>query len=107
MKLVTCACHGRSAELVFAPLQLQLQAGVPDGERSAEAGKKEMYLSDADFQTHFGMDKAEGGLRQDWKGEQGVKSKLRIFYIKGGWGGRPTGTTPTLIPHPPSSPPPN
>jgi advillin len=53
----------------------ELQAGVPDG---VDAGKKETYLSDADFQTHFGMDKAAFAKMPGWKAK-GVKSKLKLF----------------------------
>jgi hypothetical protein len=53
----------------------QLQSSVPTG---VDAGKKEAYLSDADFQTHFGMDKAAFAKMPGWKAK-GIKTKLKLF----------------------------
>jgi hypothetical protein len=53
----------------------ELQAGVPDG---VDPLKKETFLSDADFQTHFGMDKAAFAKMPGWKAK-GVKTKLKLF----------------------------
>ena len=53
----------------------QLQSSVPTG---VDASKKETYLSDADFQTHFGMDKAAFAKLPAWK-SKGVKQELGLF----------------------------
>jgi hypothetical protein len=52
----------------------ELQAGVPDG---VDHLKKETFLSDADFQTHFGMDKAAFTQLPGWK-RTAAKKKLRL-----------------------------
>jgi hypothetical protein len=67
------AAEGTAVAPTF-PLEA-LQGGVPAG---VDASKKESSLSDADFQKHFGMDKAAFAKMPGWK-QKGAKSKLRLF----------------------------
>jgi hypothetical protein len=53
----------------------QLKAGECD---NVDPANKELYLSDADFQTHLGTDKASWAKFAKWK-KQGAKKKLGIF----------------------------
>ena len=59
--------HSRRGTLQHAPF--------PDG---VEAHKREMYLSDADFEEAFGMTKGEWAKMPSWK-KSNMKKKLSLF----------------------------
>jgi hypothetical protein len=43
-----------------------------------DIGQKEVYLSDADFDAHFGMDKATFKIQPKWK-QSSLKKKAGLF----------------------------
>ena len=60
---------------MYYELSLLQHPPFPDG---VEAHKREMYLSDADFEEAFGMTKGEWEKTPSWK-KSNMKKKLSLF----------------------------
>ena len=56
----------------------ELKGQFPEG---VKGDSKEWYLSDAEFETVMGMDKAKYGELKKWK-QQDIKKKVGLFWIR-------------------------
>jgi hypothetical protein len=59
----------------FTLQELQKSVPAPDG---VDVTKRETYLANADFQAHFGMDKAAFTQLPGWK-QTAAKKKLKLY----------------------------